>query len=182
MRSIVPAGILTAALLAAHSAESADDIRPLPFKTAAKLADQLMLPSPHQTRIGGWLGDRVLNNERNRLVQVDLEPLLAGFRQRPGSHPWIGEHIGKWMHAATLAWAYTGDAELRQKLDYAAAELIKTQEPDGYLGTYVPGQRFGLFRGADWDVWSHKYNLMGLLTYYQYTGNPAALEACRRMG
>lgn len=182
MRSIVPAGVLTAALLAAHSSASADDIRPVPFKTAAKLADQLMLLSPHQTRIGGWLGDRVLNNERNRLVQVDLEPLLAGFRQRPGSHPWIGEHIGKWMHAATLAWAYTGDAELRQKLDYAAAELIKTQEPDGYLGTYVPGQRFGLYRGADWDVWSHKYNLMGLLTYYQYTGNPAALEACRRMG
>ena len=61
--------------------------------------------------------------------QVDLEPLLAGFRQRPGTHPWIGEHIGKWMHAATLAWAYTGDPELRKKLDYAAAELIKTQEP-----------------------------------------------------
>ena len=37
-------------------------------------------------------------------------------------------------------------------------------------------------QGADWDVWSHKYNLMGLLTYYQYTGNKAALAACRKMG
>ena len=44
------------------------------------------------------------------------------------------------------------------------------------------GQRFGLFEGADWDVWSHKYNLLGLLTYYQYTGNEAALAACRKMG
>ena len=52
-----------------------------------------------------------------------------------------------------------------------AAELIGTQEPDGYLGTYAPEQRFGLYKGADWDVWSHKYNLLGLLTYYQYTGN-----------
>src|SRR6185295_10608769 len=65
---------------------------------------------------------------------------------------------------------------------YAAAELVKAQEPDGYLGTYVPEKRFGLYEGADWDVWSHKYNLMGLLTYYQYTGNEPALNACRKMG
>ncbi|MCU0871844.1 MAG: glycoside hydrolase family 127 protein, partial [Pirellulaceae bacterium] len=51
-----------------------------------------------------------------------------------------------------------------------------------YLGTYVPEQRFGLYRGADWDVWSHKYNLMGLLHYYQYSGNAASLEACRKIG
>lgn len=25
-------------------------------------------------------------------------------------------HVGKWMHAATLAWASTGDARLRAKL------------------------------------------------------------------
>ena len=30
--------------------------------------------------------------------------------------------------------------------------------------------------------WSHKYNLIGLLTYYQYTGDTAALQACRKMG
>ncbi len=69
-----------------------------------------------------------------------------------------------------------------RKLDRVAADLIHSQEPDGYLGTYVPAQRFGLFEGADWDVWSHKYNLIGLLTYYQYTGDKAALAACRKMG
>jgi hypothetical protein len=133
-------------------------------------------------RLEGYLGQRVANSEKNRLLQVDVERLLAGFRKHPGEHPWIGEHIGKWMHASTLAWANTGDPELRKKLDYAAAELIKTQEPDGYLGTYVPEQRFGLYKGADWDVWSHKYNLLGLLTYYQYTGNAPALEASRKVG
>ena len=86
------------------------------------------------------------------------------------------------MHAATLAWAYTGDPALRAKLNHVAAELIKAQEPDGYLGTYTPDKRFGLYPGADWDVWSHKYNLMGLLTYYQYTGNEPALNACRKVG
>ncbi len=120
-------------------------VEPRPYVVAAKLPDAAEILSPSEIQLEGWLGQRVLLNERNRLVQVDLEPLLAGFRQKPGVHPWIGEHIGKWMHAATLAWANTGDPALRQKLDYAAAELIKTQEPDGYLGTYVPEKRFGLF-------------------------------------
>ena len=106
---------------------------------------------------------------------------MAGYRLRPGSHPWIGEHVGKWLHAATLAWAYSGDAQLREELDRVAAELIRCQEQDGYLGTYSPDKRFGLYPGNDWDVWSHKYNLIGLMTYYEYTGDPAALQACRKM-
>lgn len=168
-------------LVAAASAAPAP-IEPLPFRVAAKRPDTAEILSPSAIQIEGWLGQRIAVNEKNRLLQVDTEPLLAGFRQKPGSHPWIGEHVGKWMHAATLAWAYTGDPALREKLDRVATELIAAQEPDGYLGTYEPEKRFGLYRGADWDVWSHKYNLMGLLTYYQYTGNEAALQACRKVG
>jgi len=162
--------------------ERSASIRPLPFKVSAALPDVAEVLSPSAVRIDGWLGTRITANEKHRLLVVDTEPLLAGFHKKPGSHPWIGEHVGKWMHAATLAWANTGDPALREKLDRVAAELIATQEPDGYLGTYLPKQRFGLFKDADWDVWSHKYNLLGLLTYYQYTGNEAVLTACRRMG
>lgn len=164
------------------AAGAAGIVEPLPFKTPAKMPDAVELLSPAAVRMDGWLGQRVRVNAANRLKNVDTVPLLAGFKKKPGSHPWIGEHIGKWMQAATLAWANTGDPALREKLDRAAAELIAAQEPDGYLGTYVPEQRFGLFKGADWDVWSHKYNLLGLLTYYQYTGNAPALAACRKMG
>jgi uncharacterized protein len=137
---------------------------------------------PSAVRIDGWLGARIDANETHRLLVVDTEPLLAGYQHRPGDQPWIGEHVGKWMHAATLAWAYSGDEALRRKLDTVAASLIATQEADGYLGTYEPGKRFGLYDGADWDVWCHKYNLIGLLTYYRYTGNEPALAAARRIG
>jgi len=153
---------------------------PLPYRVAARLADTAEILPPSAVRIDGWLGHRIALNEQVRLLSVDMEPLLAGFRQKPGSHPWIGEHVGKWLHAATLAWANTGDPALRAKLDRVASELIAAQEPDGYLGTYVPGQRFSLVKGADWDVWSHKYCLIGLLSYYQFTGNAAALAASRR--
>ncbi len=146
-------------------------LEPVPYRVPAKLQDAAEMLSPAAVRVGGWLGARVDANESKRLLVVDTEPLLAGFRKKPGSHPWIGEHVGKWLHAATLAWANTGDTALREKLDHVAADLIATQEPVGYLGTYLPEQRFGLFNRADWDVWSHKYNLIGLLTYHQFTGN-----------
>jgi uncharacterized protein len=156
--------------------------QPIPFKVPDRLADKARPLSLSDIRLDGWLGERVLANEQNRLLKVDLEPLLAGYRKKPGTHPWIGEHIGKWMHAATLAWAYSGDEALRKKLDHAATELSRAQESDGYLGTYTPDKRFGLFEGADWDVWSHKYCLLGLLTYYQYTGDKQALLTAARAG
>ncbi len=154
---------------------------PVPFVVKAGLPDAAQVLDPFQIHVGGWLGARIGANVKNRLLAVDTEPLLAGYRNRPGNHPWIGEHVGKWLHAATLGWAYTGDAALKAKLDRVAADLIACQEPDGYLGTYLPNKRFGLYEGADWDVWSQKYNLIGLLTYYQYTGNRPALECCRKM-
>jgi len=158
------------------------DLRePLPFVVPARLPDVLRPLSPGRVELRGFLGQRVAVNASRRLLELDLEPLLAGFRQKPGSHPWIGEHIGKWMHAATLAFSYTGDEKLRERLDYAARELMAAQEADGYLGTYTPDKRFGLYYAvADWDVWSHKYCILGLVTYHQYTGSKEALDAARR--
>jgi DUF1680 family protein len=175
---IVAAGVsLSLAVAPSRSAR----VEPVPFAVPARLPDRAEVLPPSHVRVRGWLGTRIDANVRNRLLQVDTEPLLAGYRKRPGSHPWIGEHVGKWMHAATLAWASSGDDALKAKIDRVAADLVACQEPDGYLGTYLPEQRFGLHEGADWDVWSHKYNLIGLLTYYQYTGNQASLAACREM-
>lgn len=151
---------------------------------AIPVTDALVPLRPVAVHLDGWLSRRVDANTR-RLLAVDLEPLLAGFRRKPGSHPWIGEHIGKWMHAAMLAWEYADGetkTQLRAKLDYAAAELIKAQEKDGYLGTYTPETRFGLYPNADWDVWSHKYSMIGLISYANATGNAEALAAARRAG
>ncbi len=91
----------------------ADEIpEPVPFVVAAGLPDAATVLSPSQIHIGGWLGAASTPTRRTDLLVVDTEPLLAGYRKRPGSHPWIGEHVGKWLHAATLAWAYTGDPAL----------------------------------------------------------------------
>jgi uncharacterized protein len=153
---------------------------PVPYKVSLAIPDSMQPLDPSAVRIDGWLGARIDANVSGRLEVVDTEPLLAGFIKKPGNHPWIGEHVGKWIHAATLAWAYTGDSALKAKLDSVVAQLIAAQEPDGYLGTYSPSQRFGLYPDADWDVWCNSYSMIGLLTYYKYTGDVPALAAARR--
>src|SRR6187402_3138769 len=153
-------------------------LTPLPDQVPPAVADVQDAQIPDRVHFGGGLlGSRVAGNEAARLVQVDTARLLEGYRQRPGRQTWDGEHVGKWLHAATLAWVNSGDPALREKLDFTAAELIKCQLPDGYLGTYAEGKRW-----TEWDVWAHKYNLIGLITYMRYTGNQAPLETCQRMG
>jgi len=160
------------ALLAAR----ASAITPVPDKIAPAIADRQDCQVPDRVHLTGWAGTRIQANESNRLAKLDPARLLEGYRHRPGRQTWDGEHVGKWLHAAMLAWANTGDPALRAKLDYTAAELIKCQLPDGYLGTYVESERW-----TQWDVWAHKYNLIGLITYMRYTGNLEPLPACRRM-
>ncbi len=147
-----------------------------------KVADRFALVHPSSVRLGGFLGERCRKNEQARLLTKNESELLSGFQQRPGKQAWIGEHVGKWLHAATLAWVYTGDAELRTKLDRVVTALLATQKADGYLGTYADDQHWALGREQKWDVWVHKYDLLGLLTYAQFTGDARALEAAKKIG
>src|SRR5258708_1976361 len=149
----------------------------VPEKVVPVISDTQDFQVPDRVHLTGWIGSRVDANEANRLVKLDPARLLEGYRKRPGRQAWDGEHVGKWLHAATLAWVNSGDAALREKLDYTAAELIKCQLEDGYLGTYLDKDRW-----TEWDGWAHKYNLIGLITYMRYTGNTAPMTTCRRMG
>jgi DUF1680 family protein len=152
-------------------------ISPVPDKVTPVVPDRQDFQTPDRVRLTGWVGMRIEANEANRLVKLDPARLLEGYRKRPGRQSWDGEHVGKWLHAATLAWVNTGDPALRLKLDYVASELTKCQLEDGYLGTYVEKDRW-----TEWDVWAHKYNLIGLITYMRFTGNLEPLPTCRRMG
>jgi len=148
---------------------------PAPVK--ARIADRLQLAAPGSVHIEGFLGQRIECNRTGRLKHIPMDELLEGFQHRPGKHPWIGEHIGKWLHAATLTWQYSNDAELKRMLDKAVKDLLATQKDDGYLGTYEDKDRW-----TEWDVWIHKYDLIGLLTYHRATGDEAALHGAKRIG
>lgn len=92
------------------------------------------LPS---AQAGELLAERVELWRKNRLWHMaDSGYLLSGFESRPGRHPWQGEHVGKWLHAATLAYEQTRDDKLGKTLRETVERLLASQEPNGYLGTY----------------------------------------------
>ena len=151
------------------------------FKVVEQVPE-VFVPVPFESQeLGGLLAERMRTNVHGRLLRVDTEACLAGFvrRNTPGSFDtaWLGEHAGKFLDAACNALRTHEDERLRQKLAHVARTLIASQEPDGYLGTYPTAHRW---RG--WDVWVHKYTLIGLLSYYELTAEPMALHACRAAG
>jgi len=159
----------------------------------------------------GLLGEKVNLWRNNRLFYIEESGyLIDGFENRPGIHPWQGEHIGKWIHATTLAYSVTGNEKIKKDLDNMVKRLLATQLPNGYMGTYEssytfmampengvttkladdiqPANKKGNSQASDkapcggWDVWTLRYNLYGLLTYEKYFPNDTIVEACRKMG
>ena len=134
----------------------------------------------------GWLAERIKINSEKRLLKLDLDMILAPFVNRPGRQWWVGEHVGKFLHAATYSWLYSDNKEMLNRIKTAVDTLISTQLQNGYMGTYDGKDQFGqgdglLWDGPVWDVWTHKYNLIGLLSYYQATKKQNALEAARKV-
>jgi len=168
MRRLFLAALLA---LAAFAAE------PVKFVVPDKVPDRFTPAAFGDQHIEGILAGRMRVNLEGRLLHVDEKALIDCFAHRPGLQEWAGEHAGKFLHAAANTWLYTNDQRLKILMDRMARELIAAQLPDGYLGTYTDDQRW-----TSWDVWVHKYDLLGLLAYYQATGYQPALDASRQIG
>lgn len=126
---------------------------------------------------GGYLNDRLNANLTQRLLNIDETGILECYYNRPGKQTWVGEYAGKYLHAASRVWRSTKNDQLKAQMDRIADILIACQNEDGYLGTYLPPDYW-----TEWDAWAHKYNLLGLLSYYSVTGYKPALEACVKIG
>ncbi len=138
-----------------------------------KIADQYT--SAYYQNIGGYLGYRLDINLEKRLLKIDSGILLSGFKHRPGAQTWIGEHVGKFLFSASKTYAYSHDERIKHLMDDMVRKYIACQMPDGYMGTYLYKDRW-----KDWDVWAHKYCIIGLLNYYSVTGYKPALETAKR--
>lgn len=81
---------------------------------------------------------------------------------------WYGEHVGKWLVTAALAYRRTQDSSVREAIQKVVHFLEKQQEPDGYLGTYAPAAASRLTSPEvvgtrSWDIWIHAWTLQGLI-------------------
>jgi DUF1680 family protein len=132
-------------------------------------------------QLGGIFADRMRVNVEGRLLHIDEQAFISPFAHRDSSGhfdaAWLGEHAGKFLDAACNCLRYKDNAELGRIAGRVAKALIASQESDGYLGTYPATRRW-----TGWDVWVHKYTLIGLLSYYELSADPAVLHACHAMG
>lgn len=130
--------------------------------------------SVESVKIGGYVGSRIDDCIEKRVKAQDVEHLVEPFRSRNESHRWQSEFWGKWIQGAIASYRYTRDAELYEIIKQGAESLMATQTPDGYIGNYAPEYQL-----QQWDVWGRKYSTLGLLAWYDLSGDKRALKAAR---
>ncbi|HLF36190.1 MAG TPA: beta-L-arabinofuranosidase domain-containing protein [Cyclobacteriaceae bacterium] len=126
--------------------------------------------------ISGYLGDRIDQCIQKRIKAQDMDEFIDPFLHRTETRYWQTEFWGKWFTSAVAAYEYSGDEELKQKIDTAFKKLIATQTADGYIGNYADTAHL-----AHWDIWGRKYTLLGLISYHKLTGDTESLEAVKKL-
>jgi len=100
--------------------------------------------------------------------------------------PWAGEFAGKYLTGAVQVLRVTGDPVLRDYLITFVSEFISLQDTDGYLGpwprdchltNHVPHAPHDT-----WDTWGHYHAMLGLILWYETTGEIDALACAERVG
>jgi DUF1680 family protein len=137
--------------------------------------DRLNLFPLSSSKIGGYLGAKIDLCVNKRIKALDFNQFVEPFRYKNETRLWQGEFWGKMMLGAISSYDYNRDTEMLKKIGDAVKGLIATQMPDGYIGNYTDSARL-----SQWDVWSRKYTLLGLLAWYDLTSDKSALEsACK---
>ncbi len=135
-------------------------------------ADSLLASIPSNVHLQGYLGGKVDQCINMRIKTQDINQLIEPFKNRTETRLWQTEFWGKWILSAIAAYEYTLDPELFTIIRNAVDGLLATQTADGYIGNYSPDAQL-----QNWDIWGRKYTLLGLLAYYDISGDKRALEA-----
>lgn len=162
---------LTLAILSANAAE--------PAKGALAFSS----PKRVSLRFSGSMGDRIEANLQNWLLTApDANPgMIEIFHRRdrlpePSLVPWAGEFSGKYLISAVQARRMTDDPRLDALLRRFVQELIGAQAEDGYLGPFKKSDRLM----GNWDLWGHYHCMLGLMMWYEDTGDAAARDCVLR--
>jgi DUF1680 family protein len=134
------------------------------------------LPTSSTIHLSGYLGDKIDACIKNRVLKQDVHLLLQVFYDKTETHRWQSEFLGKWMLGAISAYRYTNDATLLDSIQVAVNGLLESQSPNGYIGNYAEKAQL-----QEWDIWGRKYSMLGLLSYFDLTGDSKVLQACCRM-
>jgi DUF1680 family protein len=132
--------------------------------------------TPSNIQMKGYLGDKIDLCINRRIKKEDVAQLIEPFKTRNETRLWQTEFWGKWILSAIAAYEYKHDPELLKIIQDAVSGLLATQTPDGYIGNYSPEAQL-----QHWDIWGRKYTLLGLLAYFDISGDKKALDAAKKL-
>jgi DUF1680 family protein len=196
---VIPAGQPVRWSVIAQSqqgAQTAGEKRALNFydwrETAATpptntLEPNLQRAKESHTEINGYLRERIDRIiDRWFLITPESNPaILQVLRDRDKTPlrdplmPWAGEFAGKFLTGAQYNWRLTHDEKLKAMIDAFVRDLLACQMENGYVGPFPESSRL---TGGNWDVWGHYHVMLGLMLYYEDTGDESALAACKKIG
>ncbi len=124
--------------------------------------------------IGGWVGPLLDACLQNGLMTDNYRRFAAAWSQKMDSDgAFHGEFWGKWFTGAALGGAYRPTAENMALLQNAVDLLLDAQEADGRLAASAADL-------TTWDLWGRKYALLGLVAWYDLTGEQRALDGAAK--
>ncbi len=93
---------------------------------------------------------------------------------------WNGETEGNWRTGFTMLSLLTGRPSDRAAADAKVAEILQTQDADGYMGVYGPALRWPLGDKDNGELWTQTCLFRGLIAYAEATGRADVLQAVER--
>lgn len=92
---------------------------------------------------------------------------------------WNAETIGNWWDGFVRHAYLTGDEKSIQQSEAIVANLLASQDEDGYMGIYKENLRYQ-HTGSNGELWAQTTAFRMLLAYYEFTGDEEVLEAVER--
>ncbi|HBE43355.1 MAG TPA: hypothetical protein DDW27_19570 [Bacteroidales bacterium] len=143
-------------------------------KLTLNKGDQLVTVDLDNVKVGGEIGRRIDITVSNNLLKLDIDnDFLASFLKKDNKG-YIG--LGKLIDGTVKMAVYTGNEKVISLKNYLIAQIIKAQEPDGYIGNMTPANRMWKL----WDIHEMGYIINGLITEYKFFGNKESLGAAER--
>ena len=141
--------------------------------------------------------ENAFRKEQEYLRSIDMDRLLAGFRETAGlskkaeRYPggWedaeiAGHTLGHYLTALSQLYAATGAKDIEERLNYILRELSECQAENGFLFA-SPEELFDRIERGEpaWVPWYTMHKVFaGLLSAYQLGGRPQALELAVKLG
>lgn len=143
-----------------------------PLNTEAKKKTNIV-SHVDDVALSGYVAKRINDCIANRVKTQSIDEITNPFlHQDETNGRWQTEFWGKWVQGAMSLYRYTHDEDLYNMIAESVEKMKKAQLPDGYLGNYDKAHQLG-----GWDVWGRKYCSLGLIKWYDLTGDKEALQA-----